>query len=341
MKPRALSTLILALPLAAIGVFWLAISRSAPRLPFYASDAAIVRPVLFGKGVISTRDDELGAQLVPDGADGSREGTLFFSRSVPRSQFYTILVSHYQEGHWSLPETAPFSGVWRDCDPALTPDGSRLYFASDRPHDGRPAQDFDLWYVERTGAGWSEARHLEGAPNSAGVEHFASATRDGTLYFTSDRPGGRGAIDVYRSRRVDGKYPEAEDLGEAINRPGWANIEAFVSPDESFLLVGAFGHADSVGDSDLFVSYRKDGVWGPLINLGPRINSPARDYSPRVSPDGRYLFFASERGLPTADHRPRTYREWITAVNGTLNGLGNIYQVDLKAALPPPPPPPA
>jgi hypothetical protein len=334
MRPRALSTLILAIPLLTVAGFWLAVRDGSPGLPFYASDKPVSSPVLWGEGVISTRDDEFGAQVVPSKTEAG-SGTLFFSRSVPRSQFYTILVSRFGQGRWSEPAIAPFSGTWRDCDPALTPDGSRLYFASDRPHDGKPATDFDLWYVDRVGAGWSAARHLEGAPNSAGAEHFASATRDGTLYFTSDRPGGKGTIDVYRSRLVNGRYAEAENLGDAINKPGWANIEAYVAPDESYLLVGAFGHQDSVGDSDLFVSYRKQGVWGPLVNLGPRINSAARDYSPRVSPDGRTLFFASERGLPTARTRPRTYRDWVAATTGTLNGLGNIYQVDLKAALPP------
>jgi hypothetical protein len=288
----------------------------------------ILEPRLWGEGVISTRDDEFGAQLTDDG------GTVFFDRTVPRNQLYTIHVSHFSGGRWSPPEVAPFSGTWRDSDPVLSGDGTRLFFVSDRPRQGKPVQDFDIWYVERTASGWSrEARHLEGPPNSEGNEYFASSTRDGTLYFTSNRPGSKGGIDVWRSRLVDGRYAEPENLGDAINAPGRVNIEALVAPDESFLLVGAFGHPDGLGDCDLFVSWRKDGVWQPLQNLGPKVNSAARDYSPRLSPDGRYLFFASERGLPIQDRRPGTYRELIAAMHGTLNGLGNIYQIDLKAAL--------
>lgn len=286
-------------------------------------------PQLWGEGVISTRDDEFGAQLTEDG------GTVFFDRTVPRNQLYTIHVSHLSGGSWSPPEVAPFSGTWRDSDPVLSGDGRRMFFVSDRPREGKPVQDFDIWYVDRTAAGWStEARHLEGPPNSdEGSEYFASTTRDGTLYFTSSRPGSKGGIDVWRSRLVDGRYAEPENLGDAINAPGRVNIEALVAPDESFLLVGAFGHPDGLGDCDLFVSWNKNGVWQPLQNLGPRVNSVARDYSPRLSPDGRYLFFASERGLPTQEHRPGTYRELIAAMNGTLNGLGNIYRIDLKAVL--------
>jgi len=289
---------------------------------------SVPAPQLWGDGVISTRDDEFGAQLTEDG------GTVFFDRTVPRNQLYTIHVSHFAGGRWSPPEVAPFSGTWRDSDPVLSGDGSRMFFVSDRPRQGKAVQDFDIWYVERTATGWSsEAHHLEGPPNSEGSEYFASSTRDGTLYFTSNRPGSKGGIDVWRSRLVDGHYAEPENLGDAINAPGRVNIEALVAPDESFLLVGAFGHPDGLGDCDLFVSWRKDGVWQPLQNLGPQVNSVARDYSPRLSPDGRYLFFASERGLPIQDHRPGTYRELIAAIQSTLNGLGNIYRIDLKAAL--------
>jgi hypothetical protein len=322
MRLRTFAAALLALPLAGV-------ASPAPD----TGALQMAEPRLWGEGIVSTRDDEFGAQIVP-AASGQPE-TVFFDRTVPRSQLYAIHVSRFEGGHWRAPEVASFSGTWRDSDPVLTPDGSRLYFVSDRPRAGKPVQDFDIWYVQRTAAGWSEARHLEGPPNSEGSEYFVSATRDGTLYFSSNRPGSKGGIDVWRSRLVDGRYAEPENLGDAINKPGWVNIEAYVAPDESFLLIGAFGHSDGQGDSDLFVSYRKEGVWGAPINLGPRINGPARDYSPRLSPDGRSLFFASERGLPTAKTRPRTYREWVAAMTGTLNGLGNIYQVDLKAALPP------
>ncbi|HEX3526238.1 MAG TPA: hypothetical protein VH988_04155, partial [Thermoanaerobaculia bacterium] len=294
---------------------------------------------LWGEGVISTRDDEFGAQVIADGPIGD---TVFFDKTVPRSQLYTIHVSHRVDGQWSPPEVAPFSGTWRDSDPVLSADGRRIFFVSDRPRDGKPVQDFDIWYVERTertASGWSEARHLDGPQNSEGNEYFASTTNDGTLYFSSNRPGSKGGIDVWRSRLVDGRYTEPENLGDAINRPGWANIEALVAPDESFLLIGAFGRGDDPGDCGLYVSYRKNGVWQPAQALGAGVNSPARDYSPRFSPDGRSLLFASERGLPT---RPRTgaltHRELVDAMHSVLNGLGNIYEVDLKAAMPPPAP---
>ena len=75
-------------------------------------------------------------------------------------------------------------------------------------------------------------------------------------------------------------------------------------------------------------------MWQPLKNLGPTVNSAARDYSARVTPDGRYLIFTSERGLPTTERsKPWTYAEFTHAIRDVRNGLGDIYQIDLSTAL--------
>jgi hypothetical protein len=64
------------------------------------------------------------------------------------------------------------------------------------------------------------------------------------------------------------------------------------------------------------------------------VNSAARDYSPRVTADGRYLVFASERGVPTdARDRPWTYHELVAAIRAPGNGLGDLYRIELTAAI--------
>ena len=93
------------------------------------------------------------------------------------------------------------------------------------------------------------------------------------------------------------------------------------------------GRRDGFGSFDIYVSYQRDGEWTIPQNLGPRINTRARDYSPRFSPDGRYLFWASERGFATdpLEHR-LTFPEMERGLKSTLNGWGNIYQIELSAA---------
>jgi Tol biopolymer transport system component len=300
----------------------------------YASSTPIRTPRLFGEGILSTRDDEFGGQFSADGR------TIWFSKSVPRFHIDTIFFSTFRSGHWQAPQIADFSGTWHDYDPTIAPDGQRLFFISDRPREaGTPHPNYDIWYLDRRSAGWSAPKNAGAPINGGWSSHFAVATRNGNLYFTSDHPGGKGYLDVWVSHLVDGRYQEPQNLGDAINQPNWANFEVYVAPDESYLIASAYGHDDSLGDCDLYVSYRRDGAWQPLQNLGPNVNSAARDYSARVTPDGKYLIYTSERGVPTdARTHPWTYRELTTAIRSVRNGLGDIYQIDLDAALPPPPP---
>lgn len=279
---------------------------------------------MVGEDIISTNQDEFGA--MPD-HDWS---TLYFDRSIPAHYHYVMYVSHQNDGKWSTPEILPFSGQYRDSDPLISSDGKTLFFVSDRPAKGLEPNRFHAWAADRTATGWTNLRALQGAVNEKGNTEFVSFAANGNLYFTSDRSG--ASFDVYRCRLVDGKYQPAENLGPAIN-DGRYTIEAFVAPDESYLLLGSFA-LDSLGNSDLYISYNQHGAWSKPINLGPPINTRARDYSPRISPDGKFLLFSSERGFPTEKHeQPVTYDEFQQRVRGTMNGLGNIYRVPIEDVL--------
>ena len=290
--------------------------------------------MLVGEGVVSTPADEFGGQLDPDGV------TLFFNRSIPRSQIYTIFTAHRAHGQWSAPQVVPWSGVWRDFDATVSPDGRRLYFISDRPRDGHtPQENYDVWRLDRTPTGWSAPRDLGAPINGEWGTHFASEAADGTLYFTSDRPGGTALVDVWRAKRAGDGYAPPENLGPTINGANQFNLEAVIAPDQSYLILSAAGRDDSQGDSDLYVCYQRDGKWLAPQSLGPGVNTAAREYSPRLSPDGRKLIFASERGVPTETRSaPWTYEELVRRIRGVKNGLGNLYEVALASVLPPPPP---
>jgi len=284
----------------------------------------LTEPTLFGEGIISTPFDEFGLDFTHDGR------TVFFNRSVPRSNLYVICTSTFRNGRWSAPEVAPFSGQYWDFDAVVSPDGSKIFFGSDRPVPGRPEKrdkDFDIWMVEKSGAGWSDPRHLDDAINSDEDETFASAAANGTLYFVSGREGGRSGLAIYRSKFVDGKYQPAEKLKGPVNAPENWSLEVLVAPDESYLLLVPYGRADGFGAFDIYLSEQKDGEFGAPRNLGPKVNTKARDYSPRLSPDGKYLFWSSERGF----ENPSNFREFSERSHRTLNGWGNIYQIELSA----------
>ena len=313
--------------LATLGVLgWIAAAgAAAPPAHPYASAQPISEPAVFGRGVISTGDFDSHPEFTPDGA------TLYFVRSAPNFNFWTILVSHFENGRWSTPEVAPFSGRYSDADPFITPDGSRFYFISRRPAPGKQGQDTDIWMMEKTPSGWGEPKNLGAPVNSPGDEWYPTMARNGTLYFGSDRAGGKGATDLYRARWTGGGYAAPENLGDAINTQ-FNEFEPFIAPDESFLLFMAGGRPDGLGGLDLYVSYNQDGAWTKGVNLGDKVNSSRLEYSPKISPDGRYFFWTSTRNFTDKPlEKPLTYPELMDKLGNPGNSLGDIYQIDLSA----------
>lgn len=289
-----------------------------------SSDDAILQgvPHLFAPGVISDQDAEANASFTPDGR------TVYFSKHSPGWQRITIVESHLKAGRWSEPEVAPFSGLWKDTDPSVSPDGSRLFFASTRPTDGSdtPRNDYDLWYVERQSDGrWGDPKHIEGPVNSDKNEAYPSVTKDGILYFESARSG-RGQI--YRSLPVGGGYGPPELL--PFSNQG-TDFNPIVASDESFIIFCSLDRG-GLGSSDLFVSFhRKDGSWSSPKNLGAPINSKSYETAPGLSPDNRTLYFSSDRLEGPATRTKRVnYRELEAELHAIQNGLPKIYEVDIS-----------
>src|ERR1041385_8901759 len=80
----------------------------------YSSKKPLLEPTLFAQGIISAGEFDSHPAFTPDG------NTLYFVRSTPNFNFWTILVSHFAHGRWSTPEIAPFSGQYSDADPFIT-----------------------------------------------------------------------------------------------------------------------------------------------------------------------------------------------------------------------------
>jgi Tol biopolymer transport system component len=293
----------------------------------YTSTRALPEPVLFGEGVVSTPEDETSLAFAPDGR------SVYFTIGTASGSFKAIVVSRFEGGRWKTPEMASFSGQYKDQEPAILPDGSRLFFASSRPVNQEPKSDLDIWVVERTPSGWSEPKNLGHTVNTGHSEVHPWVTRDGTLYLSSTRPGGKGGADIYRSRLVDGEYAAPENLGPEIN--GAADeMMGCVAADGSFLI---FSSSRVPQGSNLYLS-RWDGVaWQSPKDLGALINTPADESAASLSPDGQYLFFHSNR-RPEVQAEPRTKRvtraeieaESKKKAGSILNGKGNLYQVDME-----------
>lgn len=78
-------------------------------------------------------------------------------------------------------------------------------------------------------------------------------------------------------------------MSKAVNK-GKYIAHPFVAPDESYLMWDA--EQDGEDTPDIYISFRQpDGSWGEAIDMGNKINTPLYEQRPKVTPDGRYLFF--------------------------------------------------
>ncbi len=90
-----------------------------------SADTVSATPEVLAPGELSGPASEDCLSFTPDG------DTAVYDLGNGSSS--TIVISHRANGHWSKPELAPFSGQWLDHDPAVSPDGSFIVFASNRP----------------------------------------------------------------------------------------------------------------------------------------------------------------------------------------------------------------
>ncbi|MCP4310924.1 MAG: hypothetical protein GY790_06645, partial [Bacteroidetes bacterium] len=208
-------------------------------------------PELFAPGVVSTGMFTRDVVISPDGEE------IYFCIAIGNYTYSTILFTKEENGIWLPPEIVPFSGGpgVMDFEPALSADGSKLYFLSNRPDGDEPVGDQDIWVVERDDNGaWSVPQNLGEPVNTDGGEFFPSLTNNGTLYFTRNEKGS-GLNQVFRSRSLDGAFQEPELLPEQVNC-GSNRFNAFVAPDESYMVVPAAGMPDSFDGVDYYIVFR-------------------------------------------------------------------------------------
>lgn len=298
-------------------------------------------PQLFAPGIVSTGLYERDITMTPDGNE------IYFG--VITAEDVTIAVTKRVNGVWTKPEIAPYCSdpAILNLEPHVTPDGKQFLFLSTRPKEGQEKKQGwayqDIWAMDRKGDTWSEPYNL-GSPadkdtpvNTDAPEYYPSTTKDGTLYFTRDvTENGKSRSLIHRSQGLamvhsqNIFYGAPEILPPQVNA-GDHQFNAFVDPDERYLIFCLANYKDNIGPCDYYVAFRsEEGVWTGPINMGEPINTPGNSVgSPYVSPDGRYFFFASTRqrqagGAETA----RTYETIQKMATEPQNGNSDVYWID-------------
>jgi Tol biopolymer transport system component len=288
--------------------------------PYLGQTLPGMTPEIFAPGIISTElHDDAAPVFSPDG----NEVYFRIVYKIEETNYGTIFMMRLENGVWSSPKVAPFSGQYMDGSVTFSKDFQKLYFGSTRSDGDKLSGDLDLWEVSRVGSGWGKPNRLREL-NSEGNESYPSESSDGALYWTVEAKRNDPKPEIFRSRRIDGQWTKRERVNFFRGSDSARNF--VFAPDGSFILF-TMGTPDH--DVDLYVGFKRDdGSWGDPINLGPAVNSSYMDKCPSLSPDGKFLFFVSSR--PNGNKNPQ--KVWPHPLFKNLKEIfsADVYWVSSK-----------
>ncbi len=195
-------------------------------------------------------------------------------------KFYNgIFISRKENGVWTEPENInPQVGSDGDVVPcAVSNDKKEIYLVKGEDDDR------DIYISRFNGTFWTKMEPLNANINSVRAESHASLSADGkTLYFASNRRGGMGDFDIYKSKRgANGFWGQAENLGAVINTE-YAEDYPNISQDGKILYFSSQSHYNMGGFDVFYSTINLDGVWNTPVNIGYPINTTSDDicYAP-------------------------------------------------------------
>jgi WD40-like Beta Propeller Repeat len=245
--------------------------------PLYSFAQVRAPAELVGAGTVSTND-------VFGGGYGPDEQEVYFVKAHNKRELLELWSSHQLGGRWQPAQRIPWT-LPGDIDPALSPDGQRMYF-NRRANPAIPAS-LDIWQSQRSPDGsWASPQPVPGLANSDSAEIYASATHSYDLYFGSNRGGNP---DIYLARFINGSYDAPQKLPDNINTPD-RESNPFISADESYLVFYRSPVGARSGSAVLmYALHNSDGSWADPVAFP----APAdKGFCPYVSRDGEWLYFS-------------------------------------------------
>ena len=280
-------------------------------------------------------------------ADGE---TIIFTRVVNGNEDFYI--SNKKNNEWE--KAKPLSDQintpnYNEGAQSISPDGKYLFFTGCNRPDGFGR--CDIYVSRKEGNDWGKAINLGKTINSEFWESQPSISPDGsTLYFLSNRPGGIGSYDIWKSTLTDdGKWTTPVNLGPKVNTP-YDESTPFIHADGKTLYFSSNGWP-GFGDKDIFFTRMDEkGEFTMIpVNLGYPINTFNEEIGLTVSADGTEGLFSSnmEGGgfgeldiyrfkLPEKTKpQPVTYVKGIVRDKETKALLeANVLIIDLKNNIP-------
>jgi Tol biopolymer transport system component len=249
-------------------------SQSASTM-YFGQELPSDSPRVFAPGFISKPDRfELMTAYRPDGRE------FCFTVTNEHWSHFEIWLTVFDGQKWSEPQPIPLG--MEGFGPVFSLNNPYLYFSSANwvTHPSR------IWKTMNDGDTWGTPETLDSTINSGSDQWQCSIARDGTLVFASKRAGGKGDYDLY----IKEPNSAVRNL-ETLNSPK-DEYSAFIAPDKSYIIFSS-QETGGYGWDDLYISFRTTGgEWTKPLNLGPGINTIDAEFSPQVTPDGRFLIYS-------------------------------------------------
>jgi len=214
-------------------------------------------------------------------------------RGIDIVVYYTVK----ERDVWQTPmEITSQLGLGPDCITlSMNADGTELYLYKADNLDG------NIYVSNLNDGSWSAVRKLNSNINTKYYESHASVSSDGKkLYFTSNRPGGEGDLDIYVSTREGGdNWGAAVNLGPTINTQFIENCP-FITENESVLFFVSEGHK-SMGGFDIYKSVKLEDSWKSPENIGYPVNTTDNDIFFQPYNNGKSGYMSIYSGYKTND----------------------------------------
>ncbi len=241
------------------------------------------------------------ATFTPDGQ------TMVFA-STRKGGFgaYDLYVSHFDNGEWLKAELLPLpiNTHKDDFDPFITPDGKKLFFASNRDNSDE-YWDCDIYVSSWSSEGWTAPELYDPVFVTPDKPDWgATVTRDfKTFIFSSGRNLEKlHSVQIFQSIRQGDRWSPPCLLPFPVNTGEW-EATPYITPDGKALFLNSNRGEPNKKDVDIWRFEFKDGGWtNARLMDGPFLSSN-HDYDPCLSPDGRRFYFTSDRvgGLGDSD----------------------------------------
>jgi len=254
-------------------------------------------PINIGPNINSENDEYLPAVI----AD---ESEIVFTVKRPRDNqticafcqmeedFYA---SKKENGEWQKRYKLdyPINTGYNEGAQCISPDGKYLFYTICNTDFGNGS--CDLYWSKRIGNRWARPRNFDAPVCTKAWESQPSIAPDGkTIYFTSNRPGGFGKMDLWKTEMTEeGLFTVPENLGKTINTE-YDETAPFIHADGKTLYFVSDGHP-GMGGRDIFFSTLTDTGWTQPVNLGYPINTPDDEINILINAAGTTAYFSTDK----------------------------------------------